>query len=303
MDAVNQTFNMKISLSTIQKDLADLKSGDTLGMPAPIEYDTKSKKHRYTDSFDLFSNLTLTDEEIQAFKIIKNSLELYRDHGIFQNFTNAIDKVLDTIQLNASQISDHAIIQSDDPPFIRGAQFLPIIVEAIESSLAVRFSYRKFGETDETNRVIDPYLIKEYRGRWYLVGWSRKQNRMSIFGIDRMQFLEVTGNRFKRKKGFSPIDYFQYAMGITVPPGKPVMIKIQVSRKAGEYLQALPIHSSQKALKEDDQTMTFSMKVYKTHELFQFLLGMGNDVHVISPVSVRNELLRRHKEAINLYNS
>ena len=45
-------------------------------------------------------------------------------------------------------------------------------MSAIGERRVVRFTYRKFvaGDRHESERCIEPYLLKEYRNRWYLIG-------------------------------------------------------------------------------------------------------------------------------------
>lgn len=54
----------------------------------------------------------------------------------------------------------------------------------------------KFEENDISQRNAEPYALKEFKGRWYLLAKDRKDYQIKTFGLDRIQELEITNKNF-----------------------------------------------------------------------------------------------------------
>ena len=70
---------------------------------------------------------------------------------------------------------------------------------------------------------------------------------------------------------------------------------------AGKYIKTLPLHPSQKILKEDDEEIYFELHLCITHDLMMELLSHGDSLKVIKPVSLARKLKQAHLSAAARY--
>jgi predicted DNA-binding transcriptional regulator YafY len=67
--------------------------------------------------------------------------------------------------------SESEILQVEEPVKAGGSEWLEMILKAIVEKHALQMKYHGFGKEEKTYSL-SPYLLKEYRNRWYVVGFS-----------------------------------------------------------------------------------------------------------------------------------
>lgn len=175
-----------------------------------------------------------------------------------------------------------------------GTEYLHLILRAIRNKRILQFTYQKFGDPDHLSiRKVEPYGIKEYRNWWFLLGKDLKDNKLKQFGLDRIQSIEMTNLPFVMDPHFDLNQYFQYAIGSTVPENKkPEEIIIRVNGEEINYIKAKPLHISQKIIKEGQNEITISIFVYITWELITELRGKGDYIKILSPEHLKKNLFK-----------
>jgi predicted DNA-binding transcriptional regulator YafY len=83
-------------------------------------------------------------------------------------------------------------------------------MEAVGNALRIRFSYEKFQGEALSERYLEPYALKECRGRWYVVGRTAGRQDMKSYGLDRIGNLAVTEERFKKDASVNMTEKFRY---------------------------------------------------------------------------------------------
>lgn len=138
--------------------------------------------------------------------------------------------------------------------------------------------------------MLEPYLLKEFRNRWYIIGNEPKSKTIKIFGLDRIIKLEKLNEYFEYAGDFDKDKYFKHAFGITSIQDIPVEIFLSFDIKTGDYIRSLPLHSSQKIISESADNFVVSIYVYPTHELMMQLLSYGNSVKVVKPDFIQERI-------------
>jgi len=176
------------------------------------------------------------------------------------------------------------------------------LTEAIKKHLVVHFEYSKFYNREEIiTYQVDPYRLKEFEHRWYLIGWDKKAKLMKTFGMDRVLALTVT------KKSFWPeqIDFrdkYKDCYGIIDDPSlKPEWIELLFEEVQGEYVKSLPLHDSQQVLYEKSGAVGIGLKIKITHDFIMKLLSFGANVEVLQPKALAARIKTAHLEAFELY--
>lgn len=183
-----------------------------------------------------------------------------------------------------------------------GQLFLTTIIEAMRDGIAVQFQYKPFWYSDIPEIEIEPYCIKIFKQRWYVLGENTAFNEMRIYALDRIQSITPTNTKFKIPKDFKADAYFENAYGIVVHPEIPACeVKLKVYGKSRNYTQTLPLHHSQQEMESNTKYTIFKYCIAPTKDFMQEILSHGDEIEVLSPESFRNEIAGKIKKMNNLY--
>lgn len=176
------------------------------------------------------------------------------------------------------------------------------LIHAIKNTLRIIFTYQKFWEDNATQRLVDPYALKEFKNRWYLLAKDEKDEKIKTFGLDRLSNLQLTTSKFTLPDTFSMESYFQNCFGIITPnQGQPESVILSFSQSQGKYIKTMPLHESQKVLLETKNEIRIQLKVHLTYDFLLEILSHGAAVKVISPAKLVNQITESYKIALNQY--
>ena len=298
-DRIYGTTNGKhISKSTIEKDIRFMRDK----YDAPLKYIPIKKGYTYTE--EGFS-IALTEDEYESIHMASRVLDQLKDTEIFEDFEAVVDKIMERIELSYSlpNKDKREYVQFETAPKMKGTEHLGDLLHAIKNKRTVRLEYQKFNDTKVTQRKLDPYLLKEYRNRWYVVGWDHDDKIFKTFGLERISDLILLLDHFDLNSRFNLYKYYKHNVGITTVQQAPEKVVIETSVMQADYLNSQPIHWSQKETNRNNDKVVFEMEVVITIELKMILLGMGKEVVVIEPHTLVTEMKGIIKETLKSYNS
>jgi len=274
--------------STIEKDLFAMR----MEHDAPIKYSKLEKGYYYEDEDYSLDEIPLTDGDVEAIKIAANILDQFKNTDMFKQFGFAIDKILDRVNISQN-VQDEAIdnyVQFETVTKVGGSEHLEAMLKAIKARKKIQFKHQSFTSDSAKVRRIHPYLLKEYRNRWYLIGRSEVQGEIRTFGLDRVTEVTELHDSFTVESGFNPEHFFEYSVGITASGGKPQKVVIETDELLSKYLTTQPLHHSQVLVNSKDGKHTFEYFLLPSYELKMLLLGHGSALKVIEPKSLQDEI-------------
>lgn len=172
-----------------------------------------------------------------------------------------------------------------------GKEYLPVIIEAMKENVQLIMTYQSYWRDEEHTFEVEPYCLKLFRQRWYLVARSAYYNKVLIYALDRVRQLQATEVRFTYPKDFQPDEYFDGCFGIIAGDGTKVeTVRLKASAGQANYLRSLPLHPSQEETERNDAFSIFTLRIRPTFDFIQELLRQGEGVEVLSPVWLRNEV-------------
>ena len=288
MNVFEDKLGKSFSLRTIVSDIKSMTEDEELGYNAPIKFSKKEGGYHYTDPNFTIASVSLTNKDIQAIEFATSVLQQYKGVGIFAQFDDAVDKILNTISIRDlfKEAESKKIIQIEKIPYFKGGEWLSLLLSAIKEHEVVSFVYQKYNSSEGKELLVHPYLLKEYRNRWYLIGLTDRKNLISIYGLDRMSKLKITKDKYRYSHDFDHQIYFKHAYGITTFESQPELIELSFSSVYGQYILNQPMHETQITLVDDAHEIRVSLEVGVTPELIRDILGMGTNVKVIKPSSL-----------------
>lgn len=293
------THGEHISDSTIEKDLYAMR----MEHDAPVKYSKIEKGYFYSDPEFTLDEMPLNEDDVDAIKFAANIFYQFKGVEVFKKFEFAIEKILDRVNIS-EKFNDKSIekyVQFETAPTFGGSEYLSVFLDAIKKGRSVQFEYGKFDGSEKKIRRVDPYLLKQYRNRWYLIGRTLVKGKIQTFGLDRMAEVTMLSDKFDVDPKFDPDTFFKHAIGITANDTEPEKVVIDANNILANYLKTQPIHASQEIIKEKKKTVRFAYNIIVTNELIMLLMSYGNQVKVLKPQSLVDELKGRIQEAIAQY--
>ena len=194
-------------------------------------------------------------------------------------------------------MSDRIIV----PQIPSGKDFLGPIINAMKENHKIMITFRKFGADHTSTFTIEPYCVKLFEQRWYVLG-KNNYGYERIFGLDRILEVKELSEKFTLPEGFDAEAYFRPYYGVMTDSREtpePIIIRAYENHKY--YLYSLPIHESQKVIDDTSEYADFSLNVAPTFDFYLKLLSYGGLVEVIQPESVRQKMINQVEVLAHLY--
>ena len=214
---------------------------------------------------------------------------------------NRMLEAFDTLQ--ALQLSDRlSRFIFFDPRQPKGTEKLYEIIQAIEEAKEVVFSYQKPIDAFPLEKNCHPYALKEFKNRWYLIALDQKDQQVKTFSLERLTDLRVLKKKFVFPQNKDWEASFQHCFGIMkAKEEQPTKVLLSFHPFQGNYIKAMPLHSSQRILVDDETQLKVELKVYLTEDFIMELLSYGDRVEVLEPLALRKELKSRLGNALAKY--
>ncbi len=185
-----------------------------------------------------------------------------------------------------------------------GHQYLTTFLESIQENLSVEITYQSFDKSEAYTFEIEPYCLKVFRQRWYVLARSSHYNELRIYSLDRMHRVEITKSVFNYPADFSPKNYFYNSFGIIHSPDEvPETVEIRVIGNQRKYIDTLPLHHSQTLMEENEEYAVFQYLVHPTYDFIQELFSHGENIEIIKPEWLREEFAGKMKRMTEMYKS
>ena len=95
-----------------------------------------------------------------------------------------------------------------------GKQYLQPIINAMKQDHKLLMTYHKFGQQESYTITIEPYAIKVFKQRWYLLAKTDKQDMPRVYALDRIEHLEETAEEFEFPADFDTEAFFADCYGV-----------------------------------------------------------------------------------------
>ena len=176
-----------------------------------------------------------------------------------------------------------------------GHSFLDGIIEAMQQNVELQIDYQRYMNEQEEHLQtfhIQPYALKVFSRRWYLLGYLKEREALRTIALDRILNMEVLKTRFELPADFDARKYFADVVGIYVNKDNPVTkIKIRAYGVQADYLRSTPLHKSQSEVRsKHGEFAEFTYRLCETPELVNQLLAMGNKVEILEPETLREKI-------------
>lgn len=219
-----------------------------------------------------------------------------------KNHESVTDWLLNSVSLNevivgARDVTDRIFLEN--VPSAR--DFLNIAISALKSNSLLRFDYHSYARTLPTpGIVLEPYFLRLFKQRWYLIGRNTAENRVKTYALDRMSGVKQLADTFTPDADFDMHEYFRHSYGIVVTHNDPRKVVIRVDPRQAKYFRALPLHSSQTETISDKFSL-FTYNIRLTDDFVSELLSYGPRITILEPPELRAMIKSSLRDTLRNY--
>jgi hypothetical protein len=213
-------------------------------------------------------------------------------------------------QIQADNKLEDRIIFEEIPS---GQTWLTCIADAMRRNHVLSIMHQGFGKPEPSTFEIEPYCLKVVKRRWYVVArspyYSERNKEQGVkpsdvylvYALDRISDIQDTGKTFKMKKDFDVHSYFEGCCGVITSNESPQKIVLRAYNGFADYLRTLPLHESQREIGSDDESTLFEYHLKPTFDFYQLVLAQGDQVEVLEPDPVREEMRNFAQNMLDYY--
>lgn len=192
-------------------------------------------------------------------------------------------------------------LEFDSVHLFAGKEWVKPLLQAICDRRLVAFTHRKFDRDRSTEVLLEPYLLREYQYRWYLVGIPRDKKNPKNYGLDRILRLDILPETFDREHEKHVREQYDHTVGLNFSAGRPQAITLRCTPLTGKYLESLPLHGSQEILERSPSGWTIRVRVVPNFEFEQKLLMHLYECEVVGPEWFRRSFALKVRQALKKY--
>jgi predicted DNA-binding transcriptional regulator YafY len=243
----------------------------------------------------------LSHQDLGTLNEVLGVLKQFKGFGYFQELTSMVTKLED--KLYKQKNKGRSYIDFEKNELLKGLEFIDPLHKAIINKTSLHLTYQSFKAIKSNEIIFFPYLLKEYRNRWFVLGSNKKARGILNLALDRIvEMKELNSEKYLENKTIDISTYYNDVIGVTKTTGqRPQTIVMKIDKANAPYVKTKPLHSSQEILKEDSDGMIFSINVVWNYELERELLGFGEQLHVLAPKRLVGTIQSRLKNSLKKY--
>lgn len=183
-----------------------------------------------------------------------------------------------------------------------GVKYLSLIIDAMKTGNVVQIEYQSFWRKESSTLILQPYCVRLFKQRWYLLAYNSDYNELRTYSLDRIQDFKKLAETFTIPDSFNAQEYFENYYGIIVKRGEVEDVKLRASKEQANYLRSLKLHHSQQEVETHEDYSIFTYRLCPELDFIIEIMSMGERVEVLEPKQLRNQIAESAEQLSRLYN-
>lgn len=288
--------NPKVSVRSLQLDLQIMRD-KTKGYGAPIVvYD--HKYYKYSDPDYCILNAKVGKENLHLMAELIDSLKHYTSFKELSSIRN-ITEILEE-EVNARLQKRSSVVSSEERKNPLGLEYFDTIHDAIINKKALCIGYFSSRSNNIMSIIFYPFYLKEYKGRWYALGYKDGLQGVYKLPLDRIRDYSYSILPFPDEYEFNPDEYFKDIIGVTKLSGEVREIRFLVKNKLAPFIRKNPLHHSQKvAYRHENGDFEYTINIIPNREFYNLIFDYQPNIQIISPRDVGMQSNERVMEIVD----
>ena len=296
-NATQLANELEVSTKSVHRDLDFMR--DRLQLP--LEWKAGRHGYHYTAEVSTFPAVQITEGELVALVVAEKALQQYRGTSFEKPLLSALRKMEqslpDTISISLSDVEQTISFRMRAEPILN-LEIFDALAKATASRRQLALTYRKAGQQQSEERLIDPYHFANINGEWFLFAFDHLCKDIRTFIPARIKAIEQTGKTFGRPQTFSLEKRLRDSFGIHSGDGQ-YDVMIRFNESVADYVREKKWHDSQKLRELKEGAVELSLRLSSLAEIERWVLGWGGNAMVIKPAELANSIRLAARKILN----
>jgi len=243
----------------------------------------------------------LTKQDLTTLSEVVGVLKQFKGFNYFEELNEMVTKLEDKVYKQKNKGTSY--IEFEKNELLKGLQHIDPLHKAIINKSTLNIHYQSFKAVKASEIIFFPYLLKEYRNRWFVLGAKKKGRGVLNLALDRIEAMNVLeAEKYLENTEVNIGKHYDNVIGVTKTLGqKAIIIVLKIDNINAPYILTKPFHKSQKILKEEEDGLIFSIEVVLNFELEREILGFGESIRVLAPRRLVGRIAYRIKQSLKNY--
>jgi proteasome accessory factor B len=291
--------DLEVATKTIHRDLDFMRYQLNL----PIEFDGKRCGFYYTQEVNAFPAMQISEGELLALFLAEKALAQYRGTLLEKPLLSAIQKIEqslpDTVSLSLSDVEQTMSFRTSAEPIL-DLEIFDALAKATTQRKQLELMYRKPGQKEPEQRIVDPYHLANVNGEWYLFAYDQLRKDIRTFVPSRIKSLKRTGKSFVRPQKFSLDRRLRDSFGVHSAEGE-FEVALRFSARVADYVREKKWHESQRLRELRDGGVELRLKLSSLVEVERWVLSWGGDAVVVKPAALARSVRGAAEKIVQNY--
>lgn len=287
----------EVSTRQVKKDIEYMR----YQLQAPIVYNKALKRYEYDEPFQLLRianrQLLLTCSFLRSILKVSNYLPI-----VAENLTKKLDELLgsDFLELSKNivyQLSRFELIDND---------MLGFLTDSMMNKRQLKIDYENL-EGEKKEFIIEPFLILNYSGDWYVIAYNHKPESLGVFKLSRINKISILDDPFVYHATKEELDTLVETSFGAFKDSEDDIIK-KVTLRFYDYAYRITKnmifhHDQVRTTGENNrgEYVEFEIPVKVYPEILSYALQYGASCEVIAPEEFRELWLKEIKKMAEIY--
>jgi proteasome accessory factor B len=272
---------LEVSTKSIHRDIEFMR--DRLQLP--IEYNGSRFGYHYTEEVSAFPTMQITEGELVALIVAEKALQQYRGTTFEKPLLSAIKKIEqslpETISVSLADLEQTISFRTRVEPIL-DLEVFDVLAKATAQHRQLELSYRKPGQRQPEQRLVDPYHLANINGEWFLFAYDHARKDIRTFVPARIKGIKPTGKTFARPEKFSLEKRLRDSFGVHSGQGEYEVV-IRFDPRVADYIREKKWHESQQLRELKSGAIELRLKLSGLQEVERWVLSWGSDAKVLRP--------------------
>ncbi len=276
-------------------DIKFMESKD--GWSIPIEKPREDKKayYHYSDHSYSILNQPPSKTELEQIELAKMVMARLSTLDEFEWMNELVTRLEESFFETGGKVMDFG-----RNIYLEGLNRLGKLYYSIINKQVLEITYKPFHKNESIITIFHPHYLKQFNNRWFLIGHIDGFQSLTNYPLDRIEKIKEVDLKYEELE-IDFEEYFDDVIGVTRNiEDEPIDIKLLFSPARAPYILTKPFHSSQTTL-HNEENLTILIKVIPNRELISQIMSFGDDVTVISPDSIREQIKEKLKNSLSRY--
>jgi predicted DNA-binding transcriptional regulator YafY len=292
---------LECSQATLYRLVGELR--DFLG--APLEQDPDTRGFYYDRSYDQpfdLPGIWISPGELQALLTARQVLSNVQPgllEGELESLQGRITSLLQKKGVEAEGGESRIHIQQAAGRAVPARMFQDVLGALIRRQrLNIRYHGRR--KDEESQRVISPQRLTQYRNSWYLDAWCHQAEGLRSFALERVRQQSLEDEAAQEVSPAVLSAHFDQSYGIFSGPAEYVA-ELRFSAEMARWIAEENWHPDQQGAFEADGSWLLKLPFSSARELIMDILRYGSEVEVLAPDFLREAVATEAQKTAKIY--